>query len=1113
MTVKLSLRAKLLGTSALAAAGSFMLGMGPALAIPAAPSCTGLPPVNGGKVVCSGTSYYSLQSGANDLTVTLNPSANLIFGYDPTVALYGDNAKLLLKNGASIQGYNSYVTVIAAGDGFDITLNGGSHITLEGNNNGSGKYIAVGLAGSGGSLTLNGASSVDVSGGSTSSGAKYSAVTGFASTITLNGGSSINVDGTGAGDNKYTGIFVIDAATSAADISSLTLNNGSSVNIHGSSLAQNAGFYGILAATSGGSYGPNVTLNGGSSVNLVGSGGSNNKYWGLISAGSTVTLNSGSSINVTGGGGGDNKYLGLIALDNGSGTTSVTLNSSSINIHGNGGGSKYVGVMSFGSGPGKYIADLVMNGSSINIEGDNGDIAVGVASYGDGGHVTLNDASINLNTENISSGYNGGIQVRGNSNIVTLNGSSQIEVGRDGNKYGIGIGVSGSYNAVALNGSSAVVVHAYGIGSAGIGLADGPGNTLTLNGNAHVTTYGAPAVYVADTSGTSVALNGNSEISSFYGVGILATDSDTLSIALNGTSTVYGSYMAIALDNVSDSSISIGRGTTVSGNTGIYVNGNHNDIYVAGSVTGYGGDAINLSNAVNSTLTLGTGAAIFGDILGGSGSDFLTLQGHGELGSAISNFDRLTVNADGIWNLNTDLDLDGGPVTINSGTLAVNGDLYAGTVTVESGGTLGGSGTVFGDINNYGTISPGNSPGTLFVVGSTTFNAGSTFLVQTDGVTSDMLAVSGAPGTVTINGGTVVPQFIGGVDGFAGDILTATGGITGTFDGASGGVLDYSVPNVISLTAVSPSSVNGGLSGGAGTGFTFLDTVLGQAHGPIGRGKGLWGVGLWQSADRSSNGTTRGFDQHSQGGAIGGDVLQSGGFTLGLAGGYVDSTVTTAGGGTRTSIDGYNAALYGSFDMSGTYLVMAVNGAWQKQDVTRNVLSGGSVVAAKGSPDGWLGGAGLAVGHAIPIQDAWTITPRASLSWQHMERDGYTETGGGLGGVSMGDVGSDTVRGLVGAELGLTVKDPNALWSVRPAIRAGLAQEWRSGDETVNGTFNTGGAFTAALDTRDQTYLALGAGVDITIGNGVSAFAYYDGGVGGDVEKNGGVRIGARLEW
>jgi outer membrane autotransporter protein len=106
------------------------------------------------------------------------------------------------------------------------------------------------------------------------------------------------------------------------------------------------------------------------------------------------------------------------------------------------------------------------------------------------------------------------------------------------------------------------------------------------------------------------------------------------------------------------------------------------------------------------------------------------------------------------------------------------------------------------------------------------------------------------------------------------------------------------------------------------------------------------------------------------------------------------------------------------------------------------------------------------------------------------------------------------VRGLVGAELGLTVKDPNAAWSVRPAIRAGLAQEWRSGDETVSGTFNTGGgAFNAALDTRDQTYLALGAGVDVTVGNGITAFAYYDGGVGGDVEKNGGVRIGARLEW
>ena len=39
---------------------------------------------------------------------------------------------------------------------------------------------------------------------------------------------------------------------------------------------------------------------------------------------------------------------------------------------------------------------------------------------------------------------------------------------------------------------------------------------------------------------------------------------------------------------------------------------------------------------------------------------------------------------------------------------------------MDSGGTLSGTGTVVGSLTNSGTVSPGNSPGTLNVVGSYT---------------------------------------------------------------------------------------------------------------------------------------------------------------------------------------------------------------------------------------------------------------------------------------------------------------------------------------------------------------------------------------------------------
>jgi uncharacterized protein with beta-barrel porin domain len=1011
----LSLRARLLGTSAIAAAGSFLFGMGspsPALA-----SCSGLPPTSGGNIVCSGYSYYSLQTNADSLTVTLNPSAELSYAYDPTIVLGGDDNRLTIGDQARVFNYGAEFAVGVYGDGSSVTLNGGE-ITLHGytGGGGSGKYTSMLLGGDDSHLTLNGASTINVIGDASSGSTKYTglATYGAGQTVTLNGGSSVNVTGMGDGGNKYVGMLALDASSSASEALRVTLNGGSSINVSGSGGGNK--YMGVMAFAYGcgcSSYAPQITLNGGSSINLAGSGGSG-------------------------------KYLG----------------------------------------------------------------AVLVGSHGD---ITLNDSSIVLHGVG-STGYYGGVELFGDSNVVTLNGSSKIEVGGPGTIFAVGLAASGSYNSVTLNDTSSITVYGAGSGSAGIGIADGYASSVTLNGNASVTTYGAPAVYIDDTSYASVTLNDNAALRAYGGSGIAASDSDHLAITLNGNSTVGGTYRGIDLYNVEYSSVSIGQGTSVYGNTGIRDDGIFNSFFVAGTVTGIGGTAIDLSNAGNDTLTLGTGATINGDIRGGGGFDRLFLEGHGTLSSAISDFDQLTVDADGVWDLDTNLDLDGGAVTINSGTLAVNGFLDAGTITVAAGGTLGGSGTVEGDVVNNGTVSPGNSPGTLNIVGNFTFGPASTLIVEADATAHDLLT---ATGNVTINGGTVTPVFLAGVDGFSGDIIQAANVILAPgFSSVGNNVALSFTGTTVSLTAISPSSVNGSVSGGAATGFTFLDAVLGQAQGGIGRGKGLWGTGLWQSADRSADGMARGFSQRSQGGAIGGDILQSGNFTLGVAAGYVDSSVDTDGGGSKTEIDGYNAALYGSYGMGGTFATAALTAAWQDQDVRRNVLSGGALATANGSPEAWLGGAGFALGHVISIQGPWTLTPKASLAWQHVSRDGYTETGGGLAAMSIDKVSGDTVRGLVGAELGLAVHAPDASWTVRPAIRAGLAQEWRSGDTSVNGTFTSGGApFTATLDTRDQTYMAVGAGVDITLGHGLTAFASYDGGFGGDVEKTGGVRVGARLEW
>ena len=124
-----------------------------------------------------------------------------------------------------------------------------------------------------------------------------------------------------------------------------------------------------------------------------------------------------------------------------------------------------------------------------------------------------------------------------------------------------------------------------------------------------------------------------------------------------------------------------------------------------------------------------------------------------------------------------------GATTVAAGTLVVNGSIGGSTVTVNAGGRLAGNGTLgSATIASGGTVAPGNSIGTLLVLGALEFAAGSTFEVELDATLASDLIQAG--GVATINGGTVNALKAAGVytPGSRWTILTAAGGVTGTFD-------------------------------------------------------------------------------------------------------------------------------------------------------------------------------------------------------------------------------------------------------------------------------------------------------------------------------------------
>ncbi|WP_371507482.1 autotransporter domain-containing protein [Bradyrhizobium sp. ORS 285] len=379
--------------------------------------------------------------------------------------------------------------------------------------------------------------------------------------------------------------------------------------------------------------------------------------------------------------------------------------------------------------------------------------------------------------------------------------------GTSGSTFGYG---TGSERGVAVNIASGATVTGANAGLnihdgsiinagaiTGIGLNGVQGYDLAISNAAGATITGhnnaieAYSSFIIVNSGT---ISGAAGFLSPFGSGTITNLAGGL---ITGTNLgIGGGYGVLAILNSGTISSSSGGGVALGSNSLIY-----NDGTISGAAYGISGSGSQIVNAgtINggisffgpgNTLTLLPGSVING-LVGGSLNNTLQLGGSGsasfdisQLGPAAQYRDFSTFNkvGDSTWTL-TGTSTYTGAVNVNAGTLRVDGNFAsAGSLTVNTGGSLSGTGTIGRTtVASGGALAPGNGTAgsSLGVSGNLAFQSGAIYLVQVSPTTASTTNVSG---TASLGGATVSVAFASGnYVAKTYTILTASGGVSGSF--------------------------------------------------------------------------------------------------------------------------------------------------------------------------------------------------------------------------------------------------------------------------------------------------------------------------------------------
>lgn len=231
------------------------------------------------------------------------------------------------------------------------------------------------------------------------------------------------------------------------------------------------------------------------------------------------------------------------------------------------------------------------------------------------------------------------------------------------------------------------------------------------------------------------------------------------------------------------------------------------------------------------------------------------------------------------------------------------------------------------------------------------------------------------------------------------------------------------------------------------------------------------------------------------------------GLTLGFAANYLTSHQKYGNDLGKLDLEGPAVSTYVSYARKNFWGSLLYSFGAYELDSTRN--AGPGLSDAHGSTDAFTHAVQFNTGWNFRFQNNTLITgPYAGIDWLRGSIDNYSETGGGIAGLSYASQDFDSLISRVGWSLSKRVYTDWA--TITPQVRMGYERQNFENSGTSVHAINAPFTLSGGNQNPGQDYMAAGAGVHFAFNNSLSLLLNYEGQYLRDASQGhyGSVRIG-----